>query len=174
MAVGLIAGATPAIAQPYYSVTQGDKAILLPRGSNSGSKCTGGYNGSGFSYVSAHCGKDGYAVHLELASGYTSPRVGTFHRSPAASVENGAANFNDWGVIEWDNTVNIGPNRYSGDDLVDPDMVTSGETACIYRDTTKKIFCGPFVGNLGKTFFLDRVTTNPGDSGGPCGSPVVV
>lgn len=171
MAVGLIAGATPAIAQPYYSVTQGDKAILLPPGSNSGSKCTVGYNGNGFSYVSAHCGKDGYAVHLELASGYTSPRVGTFHRSPAASVENGAANFNDWGLIEWDNTVNIGPNRYSGDSLIDPDTVTSGETACIYGDTTTKIFCGPFVGNLGKTFFLDRVTTNPGDSGGPMWIP---
>lgn len=169
--VGLITGATPAFAQPYYSVSQGDKAIVLPPGSNNGSKCTVGYNGNGFSYVSAHCGKDGYAVHLQLPSGYTSPRVGTFHRSPAASVDNGAANFNDWGVIEWDRSVTIGPNRYSGDALIDPDTVTSGDTACVYGDTTRKISCGPFVGNLGKTFFVDNVTTNPGDSGGPMWIP---
>ena len=171
VAVALCAGSVPAMAQSAYSVSQGDKAIILPPGNTSGSKCTVGYNGSDFSYIAAHCGKDGYAVHLELPGGYTSPRVGTFYRSPAAMVDNGAANFNDWGVIRWEPSVNVGPNSYSGDVLVDPSTVTSGDTACDYGDTTRRISCGPFVGNLGKTFFVDEVVSNPGDSGGPMWIP---
>lgn len=170
-AVTLALNTAPAIAAPVYSVAQGDKAILLPPGSPSGSKCTVGFSTQGRSYVSAHCGKDGYGVYLQLPNGYTTGRVGTFHRSPAAVVENGAANFNDWGVIKWDDSVYVGPNRYSGDPLIDPDTVQSGETVCVYGDTTRRINCGPFVGNLGKTFFVDHTQTNPGDSGGPMWVP---
>ena len=67
--------------------------------------------------------------------------------------------------------VYVGPNRYSGDSLIDPDTVQSGETVCVYGDTTRRINCGPFVGNLGKTFFVDHTQTNPGDSGGPMWVP---
>lgn len=75
--------------------------------------------------------------------------------------------YNDWARIDWNNSVRLGPNRFSGDALVAPSELRLGEKVCIYGQTTRRENCGRFMGNMNFQIFVDGLEINSGNSGGP-------
>lgn len=123
--------------------------------------CTIGYNDAkqGLSYTAGHCGKAGARVSTPDGSA-----TGTFSPSLLfGSSDTG----NDWGLVTWDPGVRLGPNRFSGDAVVDPADVSKGDRVCFYGSASGRMHCGAYVGSLANNVYFDAGDGDKGDSGGP-------
>lgn len=129
-AVAVAAGSATATAAPSYTAVQGDKILIGAPGSWPSSSCTLGYNADGYSYTAAHCGHNGDLVYLEDSHGRPTSPVGTLTRSDRAQTES-FPGYNDWARIDWNNSVRLGPNRFSGDALVAPSELRLGKK-CVF------------------------------------------
>ena len=149
---GVESGATPV-------VRQGDSVDVLGKG-----RCTLAFNdrGQNVSYTAGHCGQEGDRA-VVVGKGFRA--TGTFHPSAAMNEDEGTAN--DWGVIRWDDGVKLGANGISGDSVVAPSLMRSGDPVCVYGAASKKTTCGSFAGVLGNNLYWDGPSGKPGDSGGP-------
>lgn len=135
-------------------VSQGDRVQVAERG-----HCTISFNDPSqkVSYTAGHCGKSGERAVSGNATG-------TFY----PSLEYGKSlTGNDWGLIRWDDGVELGPNQMSGDTVVELSQVKVGERVCSYGSSTQAVVCGPYSGRLGNNVYWDTVSGKPGDSGGP-------
>lgn len=159
----------PAATAASVTVNQGVAVLIDGSGA-----CTLGYNDHerGVSYTAGHCGRDGARVHLiDRTSNVFGLAVGTFHPSPNYITDGS----NDWGWIEWDDTVQIGVNGYSGDRILSRSEVKQGDEVCSHGETsqmgTRDIDCGVFTGWAHESFGVRDVRWLPGDSGGPVWAP---
>lgn len=141
-------------------VDQGDAIVV------NGSACTVGFSQGASSYTAAHCGESGDRVRLLLADGTLSPEAGTLTNSAASE-----GTTNDWARIDWDAGVALGPNEYSGDEVVALDTVRRGEQVCTYGWSTRATTCGTFHAQVGNSFLVDIAPGKGGDSGGPLWIP---
>ena len=140
-------------------VNQGDLVDVVGKG-----RCTIAFNdrGQNVSYTAGHCGEEGDRA-LVMGEGFRAS--GTFHPSSAMNADEGTAN--DWGVIRWADGVKLGKNAISGDAVVAPSLMRSGDPVCVYGGTSKKTTCGSFAGAIGNNLYWDGPSGKPGDSGGP-------
>lgn len=135
-------------------VSQGDRVQVAERG-----HCTISFNDPAqqVSYTAGHCGKSGErAVSGEA--------TGTFYPSQEYGK---SLTGNDWGLIRWDDGVELGPNRFSGDTVVELSQVKVGDRVCSYGSATQAVACGPYSGRLANNVYWDTLSGKPGDSGGP-------
>ena len=149
---GAASGATPVVAQ-------GDLVDVVGKG-----RCTIAFNdrGQNVSYTAGHCGEKGDRA-IVMGEGFRAS--GTFHPSSAMNADEGTAN--DWGVIRWADGVKLGENGITGDEVVAPSLMRSGDPVCVYGGTSKKTTCGSFAGAIGNNLYWDGPSGKPGDSGGP-------
>lgn len=145
------------------TVTQGD--TIKVGGANT---CTIGFNDPGqhVSYTAAHCGASGARVESDTPGGGRATGVffpSKHYRKPLSG--------NDWGVIIWDEAVTVGPNKYSGNTVIDGADLAAGDQLCMYGVTSKHPLCGTYVSNLGNNVYWDGPGGRPGDSGGPVWAP---
>ena len=166
-AVAVVAGSATATAAPVYTATQGAQIYIGSPGYQPNSTCTLGFNADGFSFTAAHCGRTGDYVYLVTPNGYLSRPVGVLTRSDRAYMDRNDANYNDWARIDWNDSVRLGPNKFSGDNLVHPSTLRAGEQVCVYGNTTHRTNCGRFMGQLNLLTSADGATADRGDSGGP-------
>lgn len=140
-------------------VNQGDLVDVVGKG-----RCTIAFNdrGQNISYTAGHCGAEGDRA-LVVGEGFRAS--GTFHPSSAMNEDEGTAN--DWGVIRWTDGVKLGANDITGDAVVAPSLMRSGDPVCVYGGTSKKTTCGSFAGAIGNNLYWDGPSGKPGDSGGP-------
>lgn len=140
-------------------VNQGDLVDVVGKG-----RCTIAFNdrGQNISYTAGHCGAEGDRA-LVIGEGFRAS--GTFHPSLAMNEDEGTAN--DWGVIRWADGVKLGANDITGDAVVAPSLMRSGDPVCVYGGTSKKTTCGSFAGAIGNNLYWDGPSGKPGDSGGP-------
>lgn len=140
-------------------VNQGDLVDVVGKG-----RCTIAFNdrGQNTSYTAGHCGAEGDRA-LVIGEGFRAS--GTFHPSSAMNEDEGTAN--DWGVIRWADGVKLGANDITGDAVVAPSLMRSGDPVCVYGGTSKKTTCGSFAGAIGNNLYWDGPSGKPGDSGGP-------
>lgn len=140
-------------------VNQGDLVDVVGKG-----RCTIAFNdrGQNVSYTAGHCGEEGDRA-IVMGEGFRAS--GTFHPSSAMNADEGTAN--DWGVIRWADGVKLGKNAISGDAVVAPSLMRSGDPVCVYGGTSKKTTCGSFAGAIGNNLYWDGPSGKPGDSGGP-------
>lgn len=139
-------------------VGQGDSVYVEGNG-----LCTIAFNDPGqrASYTAGHCGAEGDRA---IVSGEGFRATGTFY--PSAKLgQTGTAN--DWGMIRWADGVELGPNSRTGNAVVAPSTLRSGDPVCVYGAATKKTTCGSFAGRLGNNIYWDGPSGKPGDSGGP-------
>ncbi|GAB3085253.1 trypsin-like serine protease [Corynebacterium aquatimens] len=131
-------------------------------------RCTIAYNDhvSRTSLTAAHCGVFGEDVFLKDSSG-RKVKAGTLE--PSLSFDRDATS-NDWAVIKWDPSVNLGDNSFSGDAIVPLEDLVMGDTLCVRgsssHGTTDKVSCAPYVGNVNNSVFFENTAGKPGDSGG--------
>lgn len=172
VAVATVSGSAIATAAPLYTVSQGDEILIGAPGYFPSHSCTLGFNGDGYSYTAAHCGDTGDLVYIEDSNGLLKGPLGTVTNSPLYSgFDDDQETYNDWARIDWNDSVRLGENRFSGDTIVPLSEVQLGETVCVYGNTTKRENCGNFAGSTETTFFVDRTETAQGDSGGPLWIP---
>lgn len=140
-------------------VNQGDLVDVVGKG-----RCTIAFNdrGQNVSYTAGHCGEEGDRA-IVVGEGFRAS--GTFHPSSAMNADEGTAN--DWGVIHWADGVKLGKNGISGDAVVAPSLMRSGDPVCVYGAASKKTTCGSFAGAIGNNLYWDGPSGKPGDSGGP-------
>ena len=140
-------------------VNQGDVVDVVGKG-----RCTIAFNDRGqiVSYTAGHCGEKGDRA-IVMGEGFRAS--GTFHPSSAMDADEGTAN--DWGVIRWADGVKLGENGITGDEVVAPSLMRSGDPVCVYGGTSKKTTCGSFAGAIGNNLYWDGPSGKPGDSGGP-------
>lgn len=140
-------------------VNQGDLVDVVGKG-----RCTIAFNdrGQNVSYTAGHCGEEGDRA-IVVGEGFRAS--GTFHPSSAMNADEGTAN--DWGVIRWADGVKLGKNGISGDAVVAPSLLRSGDPVCVYGAASKKTTCGSFAGAIGNNLYWDGPSGKPGDSGGP-------
>lgn len=140
-------------------VNQGDVVDVVGKG-----RCTIAFNDRGqiVSYTAGHCGEKGDRA-IVMGEGFRAS--GTFHPSSAMNADEGTAN--DWGVIRWADGVKLGENGITGDEVVAPSLMRSGDPVCVYGGTSKKTTCGSFAGAIGNNLYWDGPSGKPGDSGGP-------
>ena len=140
-------------------VNQGDLVDVVGKG-----RCTIAFNdrGQNVSYTAGHCGEEGDRA-LVMGEGFRAS--GTFHPSSAMNADEGTAN--DWGVIRWADGVKLGKNGITGEEVVAPSLMRSGDPVCVYGGTSKKTTCGSFAGAIGNNLYWDGPSGKPGDSGGP-------
>ena len=140
-------------------VNQGDVVDVVGKG-----RCTIAFNdrGQNVSYTAGHCGEKGDRA-IVMGEGFRAS--GTFHPSSAMNADEGTAN--DWGVIRWADGVKLGENGITGDEVVAPSLMRSGDPVCVYGGTSKKTTCGSFAGAIGNNLYWDGPSGKPGDSGGP-------
>lgn len=160
------AATAPAFKGAVYTVSQGTRILVGTPGHEPGEACTVGYNSHHFSYTAAHCGNSGDYVYLQEAGGSSSKPLGTLTRSPQARVESGDGS-NDWAVINWNTSVQLGPNTYSGNDVIHPSALAPGTQVCVYGSATRQANCGRLMGNVDLMSFADGLQADRGDSGGP-------
>lgn len=157
----LAAALVPAPAQAMAPlVTQGDTVTVAGRGA-----CTIGFNDPSqrVSYTAGHCGENGERV-VAGTDAFGPQATGTFHPS---SEWGKSSTGNDWGIIRWDDTVRIGPNRYTDDVVVSPADVQAGDRVCMFGAASKSKLCGPYSGRVHNNVYWDGPVGVPGDSGGP-------
>lgn len=169
IAVAAAFSLAPAAGAATVTVNQGVAVLIDGAGT-----CTLGYNDHdrGVSYTAGHCGRDGARVHLiDRKSNVFGLALGTFHPSPNYITDGS----NDWGWIDWDDTVQMGENVYSGDRILSRSEVKAGETVCSHGETsqmgTLDADCGVFTGWVHESFGVRDVRWAPGDSGGPVWVP---
>ncbi|MFP7664671.1 MAG: hypothetical protein ACHEUT_03865 [Corynebacterium pyruviciproducens] len=158
--------ASPASAGDVYTVSQGTRILVGAPGHQPGEACTVGYNARSVSFTAAHCGNTGDYVYLDNAGGAISPPLGTLTRSRNSHVDTGGG-ANDWAVITWNPSVQLGPNGYSGNTVLNPSALTPGAQVCMYGSSTRRANCGRFVGNVDLVSFAEGLEATRGDSGGP-------
>lgn len=158
---------------PAYAATinQGDPVVIIHANGPQASVCTAGYVDKTNSqiYTAGHCGQEGDTV-----TDGTFQKIGVFQPSPTYdhSLDTG----NDIGVVSLDDPATAGENSYSGDSMLSPTDVQTGETVCIYGNTTGKASCGLAADRDAyqtedNALQVQNVHAQRGDSGGPVWVP---
>ncbi|AQQ15841.1 hypothetical protein CGLAU_09450 [Corynebacterium glaucum] len=163
--------ATPAAGAPAEPAVarQGGK-IAIDVGSQF-KTCTIGHNvpGAQTSFTAAHCGIEGAEVYLTDAAGNRmADPAGKFSPSPQFETRESS---NDFGVIEWYDSVVVEENRFGGA-AVPSSSIVSGDQVCYYgfasHNATETPSCGIYLGNVEQSLFFDTPGwPKDGDSGGP-------
>lgn len=166
------APAVPEIVTSTVRISQGERVVV-----NGTHGCTIGFNvhEERRSYIAAHCGEDGDRVAKLFPDNMTaSAQAGTFRRS---SFYDPTTQRHDLGWIEWDPSVDMGPNTYSGDGRVESTDLTIGDEVCFFGgksmiSTPDAHMCGPYMGVAGGDVFIDLGNAVMlGDSGSPLWVP---
>lgn len=153
-------------------ISQGERVVV-----NGTHGCTVGFNvhEERRSYIAAHCGEDGDRVaKLSPDSMTASAQVGTFRRSVFYDP---TTQRHDLGWIEWDTSVDMGPNTYSGDGRVESTDLVIGDEVCFFGGKSLSMtpgarVCGPYMGVAGGDVFVDLGNAVIlGDSGSPLWVP---
>lgn len=173
-ASGLVGGVEAPAAERLV-VKQGARMFVDNLRNDTLTACTIGYNDPAQrrSYTAGHCADNGAMVYLADDNGREmSTPAGVIY--PAAAYY-GASNANDWAVIYWFNSVEIGANTFGGK-YVPIETLEPGETLCYHgyasHGGTTEAACGPYVGMIEKTIYFDAPgMPDYGDSGGPVYAP---
>lgn len=137
-------------------VEQGARVVVVDKG-----MCTIGFNDPDqrISYTAGHCGEHGSRAAVGQASG-------TFYPSTAFGR---SATGNDWGIIRWDDGVQLGANTVTTDAVVDLEDLHPNDEVCLLNAGEKR--CGTFVDRLGNNVYFDSELGVKGDSGAPVWAP---
>jgi len=157
------------------TVNQGDSFhILKPEGRDESSHmdvftvidCTIGYVDEKLhrAYTAGHCGETGFTAKNDQGE-----EIGSFHKNPRYNPKTYR---NDQAYIELNDNIIVGDNYFSGDNVVDVEDLSTGDTLCSYGAKSKKTHCGELRTVDEKNIVGDSNSGGiPGDSGGPSWVP---
>lgn len=167
VAAGVVAGGGGVTPLPAQAADTARDTVRAQQGDRirigDATYCTLGYVDAErrIGFTAAHCGSGGDRVAVLNDGTYLTS--GTFYPSNAYGR---SVSGNDWALIRFDDGVDIGPNRFSGNARVAPEDVRAGDRLCVYGSATKLPSCGTFAGTLGGNVYWDQSPATVGDSGG--------
>ena len=158
-----------------HRIEQGDAIYTLDSGR--AKKCTLGYidavNRVG--YTAGHCIlKNGARISQVVSSKggfdwYDFRVIGTIRVHDKYDYAGFTSRVDTYDIarIEFDDSVDLGGNIYSGDNTISKSDVTEGVKVCMFGDATKEVSCGEVVDFDGGDDFRSSIGAQGGDSGGP-------
>lgn len=137
-------------------VEQGARVVVVDKGI-----CSIGFNDPNqrISYTAGHCGEHGSRAAVGQANGTFYPST-EFGRS---------ATGNDWGIIRWDDGVQLGANTITTDAVVDLEDLHPNDEICLLSRGQQQ--CGAYTGRVGNNVYWDAGAGVKGDSGAPVWAP---